>query len=120
MRRVWACQWSLDNKFIVSGSDDYSVRIWKANASAPLKHLYLREKKKLEYNAKLRERFGEFEEIKKINNQRMIPKYIKTAQKKKRVMANSRIRKLRNQQSNTKKTLEPPTIKKNIIVQNVE
>eukprot|EP01060_Flectonema_neradi_P005911 TRINITY_DN13968_c0_g1_i2.p1 TRINITY_DN13968_c0_g1~~TRINITY_DN13968_c0_g1_i2.p1 ORF type:complete len:450 (+),score=85.90 TRINITY_DN13968_c0_g1_i2:91-1440(+) len=119
MRRVWAAQWSLDNKFIISGSDDYSVRIWKANASAPLKHLYLREKKKLEYNTKLRERFGEFEEIKKINNQRMIPKYIKTAQRKKKVMANSRIRKLKNQQANTKRTVERPTIKKDVIVQNV-
>ena len=58
MRRVWAVEWTLDNNFVISGSDDMNVRVWKSNASAPLKHLFLREKKKMEYGQKLRERYA--------------------------------------------------------------
>eukprot|EP01061_Rhynchopus_euleeides_P034292 TRINITY_DN58061_c0_g1_i1.p2 TRINITY_DN58061_c0_g1~~TRINITY_DN58061_c0_g1_i1.p2 ORF type:complete len:451 (+),score=195.41 TRINITY_DN58061_c0_g1_i1:216-1568(+) len=117
MRRVGAIEWTLDNNYIISGSDDMNVRIWKSQASAPLKHLFLREKKKIEYGEKLRQRFGEFSEIKKINNQRLIPKAIKIAQKKKRVMAEARRRNLVNRQQNTKKILEGPTIKKDVVLE---
>eukprot|EP01063_Lacrimia_lanifica_P019235 TRINITY_DN2633_c0_g1_i1.p1 TRINITY_DN2633_c0_g1~~TRINITY_DN2633_c0_g1_i1.p1 ORF type:complete len:451 (+),score=179.54 TRINITY_DN2633_c0_g1_i1:81-1433(+) len=120
MRRPRAAKWSLDNNFVVTGSDDMNVRLWKSNASQPLKHLFLRERNKIEYSNKLRERFGEFEEIKRINNQRLVPKHIKNAQRKKRVMANSRKRKLQNQQATSKKVLEGPTIKKDIVTQHVE
>jgi len=36
MQRVITVQWSLDNKFIVSGSDEMNLRVWKANSSAKL------------------------------------------------------------------------------------
>jgi len=36
MQRVIAVQWSLDNKFILSGSEEMNLRVWKANSSAKL------------------------------------------------------------------------------------
>eukprot|EP01064_Diplonema_japonicum_P026929 TRINITY_DN3855_c0_g1_i1.p1 TRINITY_DN3855_c0_g1~~TRINITY_DN3855_c0_g1_i1.p1 ORF type:complete len:469 (+),score=97.88 TRINITY_DN3855_c0_g1_i1:58-1407(+) len=120
MRRVWTAKWSLDNNYVVTGSDDMNVRLWKSRASVPLKQLFFREKKKLEYSDKLRERFGEFDEIKKISKQRLIPKYIKTAQKKKRVITRSRQAKLRNQQGNTKRILEGPVLKRDCVVELAE
>ena len=33
MQRVVCVQWSLDNKYILSGSDEMNVRVWKAQAS---------------------------------------------------------------------------------------
>eukprot|EP00662_Eupelagonemidae_sp_cell21_P041389 gene41389-39741_t len=137
MRRVWGVRWSLDNKFVATGSDDMNVRLWKANAAAPLKQLYLREKKKLEYRLialgcfavqrnsnsicglhydKLRERFKDFTDVKRIGKQRLVPKHVKVAQRKKRVMAQSRKRKLVNQQGTTRRTLEPPTLKKDVVM----
>lgn len=36
MQNVLSVVWSLDNKFILSGSDDMNIRLWKANASEKL------------------------------------------------------------------------------------
>jgi len=36
MQRVVAVKWSLDNKFILSASEEMNLRVWKANASAKL------------------------------------------------------------------------------------
>eukprot|EP01062_Namystynia_karyoxenos_P080909 TRINITY_DN8799_c0_g2_i1.p1 TRINITY_DN8799_c0_g2~~TRINITY_DN8799_c0_g2_i1.p1 ORF type:complete len:479 (+),score=213.63 TRINITY_DN8799_c0_g2_i1:87-1439(+) len=116
MRRVWAVKWSLDNKFVISGSDDMNVRLWKSNAAAPLKHLHLKERRKIEYYDKLRDRFKHFSEVKRISKQRLIPKHVKVAQRKKGVMAKSRKRKFSNRAQNTRKQLQRPQLKKDSIV----
>lgn len=36
MQRVTCVGWSLDNKFIYSGSDEMNIRLWKARASEKL------------------------------------------------------------------------------------
>lgn len=36
MQRVTCVAWSLDNKYVYSGSDEMNIRIWKANASEKL------------------------------------------------------------------------------------
>jgi WD repeat and SOF domain-containing protein 1 len=36
MQRVEVVRWSLDNKYILSGSDEMNIRIWKAHASEKL------------------------------------------------------------------------------------
>jgi WD repeat and SOF domain-containing protein 1 len=37
MQRVFDTAFSADSRFVLSASDDANVRIWKANASEPLK-----------------------------------------------------------------------------------
>ncbi|GJD12916.1 DDB1- and CUL4-associated factor 13 [Galdieria sulphuraria] len=58
MQRVFAVQYSGDSRFIISGSDDGIVRVWKNEASTPLKPLLRNEKEKLNYEKKLKERYG--------------------------------------------------------------
>ena len=46
MQRVQTVLWSADNKYILSGSDEMSLRLWKAQASEKLgtvclKNLYI-------------------------------------------------------------------------------
>ena len=36
MHRVQTVQWSGDNKYILSGSDEMNLRLWKANAAEKL------------------------------------------------------------------------------------
>lgn len=36
MQRLTCVSWSFDNKYIVSGSDEMNLRLWKANASEKL------------------------------------------------------------------------------------
>lgn len=36
MQEVLSVLWSLDNKFVLSGSDEMNIRVWKANASEKL------------------------------------------------------------------------------------
>jgi WD repeat and SOF domain-containing protein 1 len=36
MQRLTCVQWTLDNKYILSGSDEMNIRIWKARASEKL------------------------------------------------------------------------------------
>lgn len=41
MQRVVAVKWSLDNKFILSASEEMNLRVWKASASAKLGVVWL-------------------------------------------------------------------------------
>jgi len=36
MQRLSCVKWSLDNKYIISGSDEMNLRVWKAKASEKL------------------------------------------------------------------------------------
>lgn len=47
----------MDNRYIVSGSEDTNVRIWKAQAADPMKPLLPREKEKLAYYEKLKKKY---------------------------------------------------------------
>lgn len=44
MQQVNAILYSMDTKYIVSGSEDTNIRVWKSNASESLKPLLPREK----------------------------------------------------------------------------
>lgn len=55
-----------DSKFVLSGSDDGNVRIWKANASEKLGILDSRERAALEYRSALKEKWKMDQEVGKI------------------------------------------------------
>ena len=54
----------MDNKYIISGSEDTNLRIWKANASDTLKPLLPREKESLAYNEKLKKKYKSIKKYK--------------------------------------------------------
>eukprot|EP00769_Ergobibamus_cyprinoides_P003498 gnl/Ergobibamus_cyprinoides/486.p2 GENE.gnl/Ergobibamus_cyprinoides/486~~gnl/Ergobibamus_cyprinoides/486.p2 ORF type:complete len:199 (-),score=33.22 gnl/Ergobibamus_cyprinoides/486:80-676(-) len=86
MQRVYAARFTQDARWIVSGSADANVRIWKAEASAALKTLSRRERDADDYRKALVKKFQHMPEISRINRQRHLPKGVKAQTRKEHVM----------------------------------
>lgn len=102
MQRLSCVLWSMDNKYVLSGSDEMNIRIWKSNAAEQLGVLSYREKAAINYNNKLKEKFGHHAQIKRISRHRHIPKHVYNASKEKRIMLESRKRKEANKRIHSK------------------
>ncbi|KAF9961878.1 rRNA-processing protein sof1 [Modicella reniformis] len=102
MQRVFSVIYTMDNKYVLSGSDDGNIRLWKARASEKMGPRDYRERTHLEYAEKLKEKFAHVPEIRRISRHRNVPKVIKSAQKKKAIMLNSRKVKEENSRKHTK------------------
>ena len=63
MQRLTAVAWSLDNKYVLSGSDEMCIRLWKARASERIGIMRDRERVALQYNEKLKEKYGQHPQI---------------------------------------------------------
>jgi WD repeat and SOF domain-containing protein 1 len=90
MQRVFTVAFSGDSKYIFSGSDDGNIRLWKTNASEKIGPMSKREKLAVQYNEKLKERYANVPEVRKVLRQRHVPKPIYSAQKIKRIQIDSR------------------------------
>ncbi|KAL0001997.1 hypothetical protein SO802_015778 [Lithocarpus litseifolius] len=66
MQRVFCVKFSCDASYVISGSDDYNLRLWKAMASEQLGVLLPREKKRHEYDEALKNRYKHLPEVKRI------------------------------------------------------
>ena len=77
MQRVFTVHYTLDNKYLVSGSDDSNLRLWKATASEQLGQRTTREQAAVEYRQALVKRFQHMPEVAKISKSRKVPKVIK-------------------------------------------
>eukprot|EP00045_Choanoeca_perplexa_P006130 m.52094 g.52094 ORF g.52094 m.52094 type:complete len:451 (+) comp13480_c0_seq5:166-1518(+) len=117
MQRVFCVQWSGDNKYIVSGSDETNLRLWKATAWEQLGTKSARQKTNLEYQEKLKEKFKHHPEVAKITRQRHVPKAIYSAKMRKREMEMAEKRKEDNRRTHSKPGAVPykPQRKKAII-----
>ena len=58
--------YTLDSRFVLSGSDDSNLRIWKARASEKLGTVDKREMARKEYRDGLREKWGSVAEVAKL------------------------------------------------------
>lgn len=76
MSNVLSVLWSMDSKFVLSGSNEMNVRVWKARAAEKIGPLAPREKAAFAYSEKLREQFKEHPEIRRIARHRNVPKSI--------------------------------------------
>jgi len=115
MQRVFNVRFSQDSKFVFSASDDMNVRIWKAKAAASLKTLLPRERKKLEYEDKLKQRYAHMNDIKRIARHRHLPKSIMKAGRLKDVMKKSDQRKETNRRAHGQGAPIVPERKKTIV-----
>ncbi|KAK4540355.1 hypothetical protein LTR36_009312 [Oleoguttula mirabilis] len=79
MQRVFACRWTPDNAYVLSGSDDGNIRVWRANASARSGVKSAAQRQRLEYDEALRSRYKHMPEIKRIARHRHVPKQVKKA-----------------------------------------
>lgn len=104
MQHVFQVKYSMDSKYIISGSDDGNVRLWRSIAWDRSNAKTTREKNKLEYDEKLKERFKHMPEIKRISRHRHVPIVVKKAQEIKSIELNS-IKRRANNERRTKKGL---------------
>ncbi|PWN46928.1 WD40 repeat-like protein [Violaceomyces palustris] len=102
MQRIFSTAFTMDARFVLSGSDDGNLRIWKAKASEKLGILNSREMASREYAESLRKRWRNTGDVAKIERQRHVPKAIKQAQKLKRTMLDARMQKEDNRRKHTK------------------
>ncbi|KAJ6690877.1 U3 SMALL NUCLEOLAR RNA U3 SNORNA ASSOCIATED PROTEIN [Salix koriyanagi] len=93
MQRVFCVKFSCDASYVISGSDDTNLRLWKAKASEQLGVLLPREQKRHEYNEALKNRYKHLPEVKRIVRHRHLPRPIYKAGVLRRVMIESERRK---------------------------
>ncbi|KAK9882994.1 hypothetical protein WA026_001209 [Henosepilachna vigintioctopunctata] len=102
MQRLTCVQWTLDNKYILSGSDEMNIRIWKARASEKLGPLKPRERASLNYSESLKEKYASHPQIRRIKRHRQIPKHIFNAQNVLKAMRQKNKRKEANRRAHSK------------------
>lgn len=76
---VFSAKFTPDNKYVLSGSDDGNVRLWRAKASDRSGIKSARQRTKLEYDQALIKRYSHMPEIRRIKRQRHLPKPVKKA-----------------------------------------
>lgn len=107
MQHVFCTKFSTDARYILSGSDDTNVRIWRTKASDRSNIKSMKQRNKLEYDDKLKERFQYMPEIKRIARHRHVPKVVKKAQEIKRIEIESLKRREDNERRHTKRGSKP-------------
>ncbi|KFD45460.1 WD domain, G-beta repeat protein [Trichuris suis] len=136
MQRVMVVSWTLDNAYILSGSDEFNIRLWKAaawNKLGPVRLFaiaYLpcnpkrrqlqktyRERNALLYAEKLKEKYAAFPEIRRIAKHRQLPKHVYNAKMELRAIRESQKRKEYNRIMHSKpgSILRVPERKKHIV-----
>lgn len=107
MQRVFSVLYSQDNKYVLSGSDDTNLRVWKARASETLRATAPREQQRQEYYDKLKEKHAHLPEIRRIARHRHLPKAIRAMGKTEKKMLESRRRKFSNVVKHSKEGAVP-------------
>ncbi|KAI0479182.1 WD40 repeat-like protein [Xylariaceae sp. FL0804] len=78
-QRVFCARWTPDSKYVLSGSDDGNVRLWRAKASSREGIKSARQRQALEYNDALVSRYSHMPEVRRIQRHRHLPKVVKKA-----------------------------------------
>ncbi|KAL2003374.1 hypothetical protein VTN02DRAFT_4110 [Thermoascus thermophilus] len=107
MQRVFSAKWTPDNKYVLSGSDDGNIRIWRANASDRSAIKSARQRQKLEYDQALIQRYSHMPEIRRIRRHRHLPKAVKKAGEIKREELAALKRREENVRKHSKKGTMP-------------
>ncbi len=102
MQRLTSVLWTLDNKYIVSGSDEMNIRLWKARAWEKLGVMRTRERDAMNYNEALKEKFAHFPQVKRIARHRHVPRHVYQAKKEITTIRDSKKRKEGNLRAHRK------------------
>ncbi|XP_047307631.1 DDB1- and CUL4-associated factor 13 [Impatiens glandulifera] len=93
MQRVFCVKFTCDGSYVLSGSDDTNIRLWKAKASEQLGVLLPRERRKHEYMEAVKSRYKHLPEVKRIVRHRHLPKPIYKASALRRMMSDAQRKK---------------------------
>ena len=96
MQRVFCVGYTLDHKYILSGSDDTNIRLWKARSSEKIGQLSAREEASLQYRNALVQKYVHLPEVKRISKGRRVPKFVKKETAQAMVQKEKRMRKETN------------------------
>ncbi|KAK7949091.1 WD40-repeat-containing domain protein [Apiospora aurea] len=106
MQRCYSAMWTPDSKYILSGSDDGNIRLWRANASAREGIKSARQRQSEEYNNALVERYKHMPEVRRIHRHRHMPKVVKKAGEIKTEELQALKRREENERRHTKKQFD--------------
>jgi WD repeat and SOF domain-containing protein 1 len=96
MQHVFCVGYSSDSRFVLSGSDDTNIRIWKNNAAESLGTNAGRQERRLRLDNTLKKRFAHMPEIKRISKEKKLPRRIKKAKNIQQIQLESQSRKIEN------------------------
>ncbi|THG99914.1 hypothetical protein EW145_g7169 [Phellinidium pouzarii] len=117
MQRVTSSLYSADARFVLTGSDDGNVRIWKARASDKMGVVTTREKAAMEYRDSLRERWNMDSEIGRVARSRRIPKPVhKAAQIKHTMLEAQRVKEERRRKHTRAGESKPKADRKKVVI----
>ncbi|KAF8652846.1 hypothetical protein AX16_004121 [Volvariella volvacea WC 439] len=117
MQRVSSTVFSSDARFVISGSDDGIVRIWKAKASEKLGVVTARERAAIEYRDSLKERWKMDGEVGKVLRRRHLPKSVYSTSKLKTTMLEARRVKEERRRKHTREgETKPKAERKKVVI----
>ncbi|KAG8787363.1 rRNA-processing protein sof1 [Ceratobasidium sp. 428] len=116
MQRVFATAYTQDARFVISGSDDGNVRLWKARAAEKLGVVDGRERASKEYRDRLKERWKADKEVGRIERQQRLPVAIKKATELKRTMLSARAVKEERRRKHTRAGASKPKAERKKVV----
>ena len=96
MQKVFTVNYTSDNNYVLSGSDDFNIRLWKARASEKIGQLSSREESAVRYRHALIQKYKNLPEVKKVHSARRVPGRIKKMTATAQVQKESRDRKQAN------------------------
>jgi len=102
MQRVFTVNYTMDNSYIITGSDDTNVRLWKARSHEKLGQLTPREETAMNYRQSLIEKYKHLPNVRKIHRSRKVPKTITKQTKQAIIMKESAERKQGNRIKHSK------------------
>lgn len=121
MQRVFTVHYTLDHKYIISGSDDTNVRLWKAHASEQIGQRTAREEAAVQYRQALVKKYQHLPEVKRISKSRKIPKVIKKQTAVAQIQKDSADRKHANRLKHSKPgTVQFESERKKTVVKEIE
>lgn len=121
MQKIFTVQYSMDHRFLISGSDDSNLRLWKARASEQLGQRTPREEAAIQYRQALIQKHQHLPEIRTIHKSRKIPKVIQKQTAQFRIQKDSAKRKQNNRIKHSKPgTYQPENERKKTVVRQVD
>ncbi|CAH9079817.1 unnamed protein product [Cuscuta europaea] len=121
MQRVFCVKFSCDASYVISGSDDTNLRLWKAKASEQMGVLLPRERKNHEYLEAVKNRYKHLPEIKRIVRHGHLPRAIyKAANLRREITEAERRKEDRKRAHSAPGSMPKQALRKKRIIQEVE